>query len=889
MLQWRSAFFSLVFLCLTGSDVLARSGPANLEPDSSMSPASLNERAAFKTARHTVNQVELAVTNRGVIGLAYDDVRDAFTNEVIFEGARFPRGSKREYIQSISLWMGARLNRGIAVSQGFVPGMDYSWLEGEFGPSDPPGEIVRRSTLELLGGPDPDAVSEEDFVCEYTDTLLLFRPWPWGPSQYTYPNPNPLGVRVRQESYAWSHLYAEDFVLINLRVRNISNRVLRDFYVGLHIRPLVKLSDLYLPCPRDPDEVCGYLPIHPAHFGCDYMDTLDLVWAADNDGDPYQDEFIKWFVLQPAPPGWQRPCILVSTRDVMGVRALQSPSADLDLMYNWWAQGWTDDDKLIQIRPTTDPDLRSWEEIDQEWRPTNRVDEDYYDWMAADEVDFPSFYLGHIARSPYDNYIVPNEAWCNALAGGAEIEELMSWGPLNLPPGSEFPLTFAVIGGEDFHTNSTILRHLPFRPDWFYRTLNFDDIAANARMAGWVYDNPGYDTDGDGYAGDFRVCLRDSALIGGNWVANYPDTQWYRGDGIADFRAAQPPTRPEFRLTPVPDGIHVSFNGEPAETERDVFFQRNDFEGYRIYLGRDERDASFSLVAAYDRENFDKLEFNKHNPGGPIWELHDAPFTKRELRCQYSRAEDPCNDTTFDPYRFTEISPYRHPDFPNDSVFAFVPHSYNASELGVTSPITRVYPDAIDPRTIPDDSITADMLTEEGYLKFFEYEFTITDLLATVPYCVNVTAFDFGSPKAGLTPFENARSEGFKTAYPLGAGETPEAGTGDVYVYPNPYRVDADYRSLGYEGRNQDDRWDERVRAIWFANLPPKCTISIYTIDGDRVRTLKHDMSPSDPMHRRHRWSLINRNLQLVQSGLYYWVVESDDGRVQMGKLVIIR
>ena len=48
------------------------------------------------------------------------------------------------------------------------------------------------------------------------------------------------------------------------------------------------------------------------------------------------------------------------------------------------------------------------------------------------------------------------------------------------------------------------------------------------------------------------------------------------------------------------------------------------------------------------------------------------------------------------------------------------------------------------------DSASADELTEDGYLKYFEYEFEIKDLLPTVPYWVNDTAFDFGSPQADL-------------------------------------------------------------------------------------------------------------------------------------------
>jgi hypothetical protein len=111
-----------------------------------------------------------------------------------------------------------------------------------------------------------------------------------------------------------------------------------------------------------------------------------------------------------------------------------------------------------------------------------------------------------------------------------------------------------------------------------------------------------------------------------------------------------------------------------------------------------------------------------------------------------------------------------------------------------------------------------------------------------------------------------------------------------VFVYPNPYRLDANYRAAGFEGRgfNQRDRPDDRVRRIHFANLPPKCKISIYSIDGDLVREINHDMDPSDPLSNHDTWDLITRNTQIVVSGLYYWTVETPDGRTQIGKVAII-
>ena len=108
-----------------------------------------------------------------------------------------------------------------------------------------------------------------------------------------------------------------------------------------------------------------------------------------------------------------------------------------------------------------------------------------------------------------------------------------------------------------------------------------------------------------------------------------------------------------------------------------------------------------------------------------------------------------------------------------------------------------------------------------------------------------------------------------------------------MVVYPNPYRIDEDYRDRGFEGLGQEDRHFERVRRIHFANLPPKSKIMIYTLDGDLVSEIHHYSDPSDPSSSNVEWGLISRNGEPVVSGLYYWVVESDAG-TQMGKLAII-
>ncbi|MDF1545650.1 MAG: hypothetical protein P1R58_11170, partial [bacterium] len=172
--------------------------------------------------------------------------------------------------------------------------------------------------------------------------------------------------------------------------------------------------------------------------------------------------------------------------------------------------------------------------------------------------------------------------------------------------------------------------------------------------------------------------------------------------------------------------------------------------------------------------------------------------------------------------------------------------------------------------------------------KFYEYEYIIKNLLATVPYYINVTAFDFGSPKQGLQPLETSRTEGALNSYPLGSHSQLTGEKLKAYVYPNPYRLDSDYRLHGYEGRTQELLPDEKVRAIHFANLPAKCWIRIYSLDGDLIRELRHEYDEDDSNRFHAQWDLVNRNRQMIVSGLYYWVVEEDNGDTQMGKLAII-
>lgn len=109
-----------------------------------------------------------------------------------------------------------------------------------------------------------------------------------------------------------------------------------------------------------------------------------------------------------------------------------------------------------------------------------------------------------------------------------------------------------------------------------------------------------------------------------------------------------------------------------------------------------------------------------------------------------------------------------------------------------------------------------------------------------------------------------------------------------VRVVPNPYRTDKDYtvESGGYEGLNY--KWDENKRQVKFINLPPKCTVRVFSLAGDLIRTIQHDGGGGPFPRGDVDMPLVSESNRALASGLYIFTVESEFG-TQTGKFVIIR
>jgi len=400
----------------------------------------------------------------------------------------------------------------------------------------------------------------------------------------------------------------------------------------------------------------------------------------------------------------------------------------------------------------------------------------------------------------------------------------------------------------------------------------------NSTWASWVYDNPGIDSDSDGYYGKFRIKI--DTIPNGADTTYEVDTVYYEGDGVPDFDGPPPPPPPQLRYTAVPGIVSLRWNGLETETYLDLFSQKQDFEGYRLYMSKILQQSGFALISSIDQVDYNRFRWDF---GKSKWFLTEIPFTLDSLKELYGQ--------DFDPLVYPEDNPYN--DLVNEERYYFESVDWN-QELG-SDPrgIKKVFQDEIDAGIVTPDSSESnyfiDEISGESLHKYYEYKYTIDGLVPSEDLYFAVTAFDFGNPENGLDPLESSPLSNALHVYPIYSADRVAAEGVKVSVYPNPYRIDAGYTDDGYEDVYDGD---ERHRRIHFVNLPEQCTIKIWTLDGDMVREIGHctnyEECPFSETNSKAYWDLISKNTQAIVSGIYIYSIESDQG-TQLGKIVIIK
>jgi hypothetical protein len=176
-----------------------------------------------------------------------------------------------------------------------------------------------------------------------------------------------------------------------------------------------------------------------------------------------------------------------------------------------------------------------------------------------------------------------------------------------------------------------------------------------------------------------------------------------------------------------------------------------------------------------------------------------------------------------------------------------------------------------------------------------KYKFTVHGLRNGFKYYCAVTAFDLGNSQ--IEPLESGRSQNQLIAVP--GPEPGEMTSTGPTVFPNPYRVEA--------------RWDQgtnvRNHYLWFANLPQRCTLRIYTLAGDLLLEKEFDGSSYHGDGTRgiydsstslgkptlsgtmFGWNLITSQGQAIATGLYLYSVEDHTrgDKYTVGKFLVIK
>jgi hypothetical protein len=795
------------------------------------------EMPNLKYVLHDVGKLATLVYNNGFISTSFPEVN--------ISGCEYPVNSNLRYLRQCSFWIG-----GITDVDTLVSAVSYIGTRELLPDPGESGEIIQRSINWASPYRHDDAVSEQDFICTFTDTTTAVE---WT-SQDQFDNRLhiPLGLRITQRSYAWGIGYTEDFILINYTLENIADHDIREMFLGITVQGAT--SHPARSTTWDGDEICGFMKIPiDSLASCEPEDSLYIVWCADNDGDPNDD----------------REYDFASPVAVAGIQLVDFPEECTTLNYNWWVEPyWIIGQEFAPRQAPTD---------DDPWRVLGnglywpQGDRNKYYQLSHPEVDYDPIqtFNSHVD----DGFLNPphfQTAW--DIADGAMFLNLISFGPIDLAPGDTTSFTIAVVMGDDFHTDPNNFRDYfePRNPQVFLNRLDFSNLIANARFAKWVYDNPGYDTDGDGNAGKYcwRYSMADTTDNG------IPDSvvvdsfkYYYTGDGVSDFRTILAPPVPVIRVHPEYGRVTIRWNGKVTETTPDNLSGEVDFEGYRVYLAEDDRLADFVLLSDYDIDDYIVYEFDVRNT---TWRVISRSAGIDSLRQVHG--------TNFNPLDYDNAMNY-FLDSRTGQILYFQKQGWNQSDLINPLGIHKPYPDAKR-----EDLFDT---TEAGDHRHYEYEYIADNLAPSKAYYFAVTAYDYGASQYDVGALETSPLANAVKTYALPSSEMVEEKGLGVIVYPNPYRIDGGYARAGYENRDRTKSaaWSRRIH---FANLPSICTIRIFTIDGDLVREIKHYNPGGSPESQHEEWNVISRNTQAVVTGIYIWSVRSEMGE-QLGKLVIIK
>ena len=127
-------------------------------------------------------------------------------------------------------------------------------------------------------------------------------------------------------------------------------------------------------------------------------------------------------------------------------------------------------------------------------------------------------------------------------------------------------------------------------------------------------------------------------------------------------------------------------------------------------------------------------------------------------------------------------------------------------------------------------------------------------------------------------PFEKGDQFIFETNTIEFDGEKADKKVSDIYVVPNPYVA---FSPSEKPGRTATKRGE---RELQFRNLPPECTIRIYTITGELVDEIEKNDNSSIAT-----WNLLSSEGMRISYGVYIYHVDIPGVGEKIGRIAIIK
>jgi hypothetical protein len=129
-----------------------------------------------------------------------------------------------------------------------------------------------------------------------------------------------------------------------------------------------------------------------------------------------------------------------------------------------------------------------------------------------------------------------------------------------------------------------------------------------------------------------------------------------------------------------------------------------------------------------------------------------------------------------------------------------------------------------------------------------------------------------------LKPFQTGDTYSFSSSEAKFVSSNASSQLSNIYIVPNPYVA---YSLSEEPGRSTTLRGD---RDLQFRNLPPKCTIRIYTLLGELVQTIEKDDFTSIA-----HWDLLSNESQRIAYGIYIYHVDAPEVGEFVGRIAVIK